>query len=128
MPSLRLAPLPLIAAVVSVLCLAGALAAFLVYPVSAQSEDEPLTAGFLADTRPSNHEGETLGHYNAEELGEHLEEMLDDGSFQATAEGVWVTHEDVNPATGEVEDKHFWLVEHDGLVFGSGWHHDESGG
>ena len=38
-----------------------------------------------------------------------------------------MNHEDVNPATGEVEDKHFWLVEHDGLVFGSGWHHDESG-
>ena len=37
------------------------------------------------------------------------------------------THEDVNPVTGEIEDKHFWLVEHDGLVFGSGWHHDESG-
>ena len=42
--------------------------------------------------------------------------------------GIWVTHEDVNPATGEFENKHFWLVEHDGLVFGSGWHHDESGG
>ena len=73
-------------------------------------------------------EGEILGHYNAEDFAEHLQEMLDDGSFQATEEGVWVNHEDVNPATGEVEDKHFWLVEHDGLVFGSGWHHDESGG
>ena len=29
--------------------------------------------------------------------------------------------------TGEIEDKHFWLVVHDGLAFGSGWHHDESG-
>ena len=28
-----------------------------------------------------------------------------------------MTHEDVNPSTVEVEDKHFWLV------FGSGWHH-----
>ena len=28
--------------------------------------------------------------------------------------------------TGGVEDKHFWLVEHDGLVFGSGWHHEET--
>ena len=36
--------------------------------------------------------------------------------------------EDVNPATGDVEDKHFWLVLHDGLVFGSGWHHDALGG
>ena len=73
-------------------------------------------------------EGEILGHYNAEEFATHLQEVLDDGSFEATEEGVWVNHEDVNPATGEVEDKHFWLVEHDGLVFGSGWHHDESGG
>ena len=32
----------------------------------------------------------------------------------------------MNPVTGEVEDKYFWLVEHDGLLFGSGWHHDES--
>ena len=72
-------------------------------------------------------DGELLGHYNAGELGQHLEEMLADGSFKATEDGIWVTHEDVNPATGEVEDKHFWLVEHDGLMFGSGWHHDESG-
>ena len=71
---------------------------------------------------------EILGHYNAEDLGVHLEEMLGDGSFTATEEGAWVTHEDVNPATGEIDDKHFWLVDHDGLVFGSGWHHDESGG
>ena len=72
-------------------------------------------------------DGEILGHYNAEDFAAHLQEMLDEGSFKATEEGVWVNHEDVNPATGEIEDKHFWLVEHDGLVFGSGWHHDESG-
>ena len=30
-------------------------------------------------------------------------------------------HEDLSPATGEIEDKHFWLVLHDGLVCGSGW-------
>ena len=71
-------------------------------------------------------EGEILGHYNADDLGSHLEEMLEDGSFRPPRR-VWVTHEDVNPVTGEIEDKHFWLVEHDGLVFGSGWHHDESG-
>lgn len=72
-------------------------------------------------------EGEILGHYNAEDFVERLQKMLDDGSFRATEEGVWVNHEDVNPATGEVEDKQFWLVEHDGLVFGSGWRHDEPG-
>ena len=31
--------------------------------------------------------------------------------------GLMATHEDVSPATSEVDDKHFWLVEHDGLVF-----------
>ena len=54
--------------------------------------------------------------------------MLDDGSFRATKDGMWVNHEDVYPTTGEVEDKHFWLVEHVGLVFDFPWHHDESGG
>ena len=72
-------------------------------------------------------EGGVVGHYNAEDFAEHLREMLDDGSFRATEEGVWVNHEDVNPATGDLEDKHFRLVEHDGPVFGFGWHHDESG-
>ena len=72
-------------------------------------------------------EGQIPGHYNAEDFAVHLQKMLDNGSFRATEGGVWVNHEDVNPATGEVEDKHFWLGEHGGLVFGSGWHHDESG-
>ena len=33
-------------------------------------------------------EGEVLGHYNAEDFAVHLQEMLDDGSFTATEEGV----------------------------------------
>ena len=49
--------------------------------------------------------GQILGHYNADDFAPHLQEMLDDGSFTATEDGVWVNHEDVNPATGEVEDK-----------------------
>ena len=36
-------------------------------------------------------EGEILGHYNAEDLGVHLEEMLEDGSFTGTDEGIWNT-------------------------------------
>ena len=64
----------------------------------------------------------------ADRLGAHLEEMLDDGPSGLPLEGGWVTHEDVNPVTDEIDDKHFWLVLHDGLVFGSGWRHDESGG
>ena len=46
-------------------------------------------------------DGEILGNYNAEDLGVHLEEMLDDGSFTATEEGIWVTYEDMNPVTGD---------------------------
>ena len=30
-------------------------------------------------------------------------------------------------ATGELENKQFRMFEHDGLEFGSGRHHDESG-
>jgi hypothetical protein len=45
----------------------------------------------------------------------------------ATQYGNWVNHEDTNPTTGAVKDKHFWLVLHDGMLFGSGWHHDVSG-
>ena len=30
-----------------------------------------------------------------------------------------MNHEDLNSAVREVEDKHYWLVEYDGLVFGS---------
>ena len=75
----------------------------------------------------SDPEGEILGHYNAGDFAEHLQHMLADGSFRATKQGLWVNREDVNPATGEVEDKHFRLVEHEGLVFNFGWRHDESG-
>ena len=72
-------------------------------------------------------EGEILSHYNAEDFAAHHQEILDDGSFRATEDGVLVNQEDVNPTTGEVEDQHFWLVEHEVLVFGSGWHHNEAG-
>ena len=54
--------------------------------------------------------GDILGHYNTGDLGSNLEEMLDDGPFQATEGGIWLTHTDVNPVDGEIEDKHFWLL------------------
>ena len=60
MPSIRTAQspfLPLIVAFLLALGLTGGLLAFLVYPAYAQSGDEPLTARFLADTDPTNHEG-----------------------------------------------------------------------
>ena len=69
-----------------------------------------------------------MAHYNAEDFSSHLQEMVEDDSFRATEEGSWVNHEGVNPATGLVGDKHFWMVEREGLVFGSGWRHDAPGG
>ena len=72
-------------------------------------------------------EGELLGHYDPENMSEHLKEMVGDGSFAATPEGVWIEHDDFNPVTGQIEHKHYWLVLHDGLVWGSGWHHGAPG-
>ena len=40
----------------------------------------------------------------------------------ATEEGNWVSYVYLNPVTGEEGTKHSWVVEHDGLVFGSGWY------
>ena len=54
-----------------------------------------------------------------------LDELLESEGFQASEEGVWATVQDVNPATGERESKHAWLVRHDGMTFGSGWYHNE---
>lgn len=45
----------------------------------------------------------------------------------ATAEGRWVDYHFTHPDTGEPEQKHSWVVRHDGLVIGSGWYDvDES--
>ena len=72
-------------------------------------------------------EGEVLGHYNAGELIAQLEALLRGGTVRATAEGVWIDRHGVNPTTGEALALRFWLVAHDGLEFGAGWHHDASG-
>lgn len=42
----------------------------------------------------------------------------------ADEDGEWFSYTYPNPATGAVETKHSWVVEHDGLVFGSGWYED----
>ncbi len=78
---------------------------------------------FIADRS-----GEIAGHHDPDWLGRSVDDLLGAEGFSASGEGAWVNGEDVNPATGELEDKHFWVVEHDGLTFGSGWHHDVPGG
>ena len=74
---------------------------------------------FVADA-----EGNIIGHHDPDVVGTDLEVLLGTDTFEA---GEWVTHQDINPATGKLEAKRFWVVQHDGLVFGSGWHHDEPG-
>ena len=37
-------------------------------------------------------------------------------------DGEWFSYTFPNPATGGVDAKHSWLVEYDGLTFGSGWY------
>lgn len=41
---------------------------------------------------------------------------------ETTDEGHWVSYVFNNPATDELESKHTWIMEHDGLLFGSGWY------
>ena len=40
----------------------------------------------------------------------------------ADEDGAWLSYTLTNPATGAVETKHSWMVEYDGLTFGSGWY------
>ncbi|MDE2687781.1 MAG: hypothetical protein OXI16_09850 [Chloroflexota bacterium] len=77
---------------------------------------------FIADER-----GDIIAHHAPDRLGDSLDSLLGTEDFAPTTEGKWVNHEDINPASGELQPKHFWVVGHDGLVFGSGWHHDDDG-
>ena len=43
---------------------------------------------------------------------------------KTTDEGQWVSYVFLNPETDELESKHTWIMEHDGLLFGSGWYAD----
>ena len=40
----------------------------------------------------------------------------------ADEDGEWFSYTYPNPTTGGVEAKHSWMVEYDGLTFGSGWY------
>ncbi len=45
-------------------------------------------------------------------------------SDDADEDGEWSDYVFYNPTTGRSQIKHSWLVEHDGLIFGSGWYED----
>ena len=66
---------------------------------------------FIADES-----GTVIDHYDKTLVGTDLKDLLGTDMFQATAEGNWVTTEDVR----------VWLVSQDGMTFGSGWQRDGS--
>ena len=62
--------------------------------------------------------GTVIDHFHKEMVGKSLEDVLGTDTFEVTAEGNWVTTEDVR----------VWVLGQDGMTFGSGWHsgHDEA--
>ena len=66
---------------------------------------------FIADES-----GMVIDHYDKTLVGTDLKDLLGTDMFEATAEGNWVTTEDVR----------VWLVSQDGMIFGSGWQRDGS--
>ena len=48
--------------------------------------------------------------------------MRSRGGAVADEDGEWFSYTFINPATGVAETKHSWIVEYDGLTFGSGWY------
>ena len=74
-------------------------------------------------------DGYNIAHYNPEIIGRDPSLRVDsagnfigDDILSATEEGKWVSYVFKNPDTGEETIKHAWIVRHDGLYFGSGWH------
>ena len=90
----------------------GGLAAVIGYYNSAENVEGEWFA-FIADES-----GTIVDHYRKDMVGKSLQDVLGTDRFEATAEGNWVTTEDVR----------VWVLSQDGMTFGSGWHsgHDEA--
>ena len=90
----------------------GGLAAVIAYYNSAENVEGDWFA-FVADES-----GTIIDHYRKDMVGKSLEDVLGTDKFEATAEGNWVTTEDLR----------VWVLSQDGMTFGSGWHsgHDEA--
>ena len=90
----------------------GGLAAVIGYYNSAENVEGDWFA-FIADES-----GTIIDHYRKDMVGKSLADVLGTDRFEATAEGNWVTTEDVR----------VWVLSQDGMTFGSGWHsgHDEA--
>ena len=70
-------------------------------------------SAFIADAN-----GKVVAHSNPAMIGNDLQELFGAGAIEATEGGNWVTTDAVR----------IWVAKAGGFVFGSGWHHDESGG
>ena len=90
----------------------GGLAAVITYYNSAENV-EGYWFAFIADES-----GTIIDHYDKAMVGRDIKDLLGTDTFEATAEGNWVTTEDVR----------VWVLGQDGMTFGSGWHsgQDES--
>ena len=90
----------------------GGLAAVIGYYNSAENVEGEWFA-FITDSS-----GTIIDHYRKDMVGKSLQDVLGTDRFEATAEGNWVTTEDVR----------VWVLSQDGMTFGSGWHsgHDEA--
>ena len=62
--------------------------------------------------------GDEIGELGVDITGYQYGELL----HSANEDGLWVDYFFLNPATGDHEYKHTWVVRHDGLIFGSGWY------
>ena len=82
------------------------LAAVIAYYNSAENVEGNWFA-FIADNS-----GTIIDHYDKGMVGTDLKDLLGIDTFEATAEGNWVTTEDVR----------VWVLGQDGMTFGSGWH------
>ena len=61
--------------------------------------------------------GKIVDHYDKELVGRSLRDLFGVDMFEASEEGNWVATESLR----------LWVVSHDGLLFGSGWHRGEGG-
>ncbi len=67
---------------------------------------------------------------NPDFVGTHAEDIKGPNDYPSGAmvaaaadeDGEWVAYNSINPASGELEAKRSWVIRHDGLIFGSGWH------
>ena len=76
--------------------------------------------------------GEMLAHVNQDFVGGHTSEIKGGNGYpsgqivldSATRDGQWSSYTLYNQATGRTQSKHSWIIEHDGMIFGSGYYED----